>query len=279
VQGFKGIIVKLILPFVLFSSFSHTELSTTTWLIALVSFVINFLLFFYGQICSKGLKKQLLYPNTEFFMTGFEFGMLGVGLLGAIWGVEVLPLVMPVALGHEMFIWFYYIPRLNHENGEKTNAKEFVKQFFTTPTVDGILLGLLVNIAGLTAMFEATLVGEVIYGMIGFLTPVAGPLILIYIGYNLKFKGLQVKETIIYSVLRWIGVGVAMFAGIVIFRLIDPNLSPLFYAGFVGFLLLPPPFIIPLVIKEEKTRAFYTQLLLINTLVSFVGYTIALLVL
>ena len=279
VQGFKGIIVKLILPFVLFSSFSHTELSVTTWLIALVSFVLNFLLYFYGIISSKVLKKKLPYDKVEFFMTGFEFGMLGVGLLGAIWGAEVLPLIMPIALGHEVFIWFYYIPQSNRDIGEKSTLKATLRQFITTPTVVGITLGILINAIGVVPTFEATLLGEILFGMVNFITPAVGPLILLYIGYNLQFKGMRVKEVVLYSALRWIGVGVAMILGVSIFKLIDPNLSPLFYAGFIGFLLLPPPFIITLVFKKQESKTFYTRLLLINTLISFVGYSIALLVL
>ncbi len=279
IEGFKRIIVKLILPLVLFSSFSHTELSVTTWLIALAMFAICLLLYLYGTLGAKWLRKIMPYDKSGAFMTGFEFGMMGVGLLAAIWGEAVLPLVMPVALGHELFIWFFYAPNLNRMPGDRIKWMTIVKEFVSTPTVVGISMGIAINALGIVQVLGGTTVGIVLFKMIGLLTPVVGPLILLYIGFNLQFSDLSIKETVVYSMLRWIGVGLAVAISIHVFQWIDPDLEPLFYAGMVGFLLLPPPFIIPLFVKDVRAKRFYTQLLLTNTLLSFIGYAVALLIL
>lgn len=272
IEGFKTIIIKIFLPGVLFASFSYTELSVTTWIIALVMFVICLILYLYGQLGGRLFSRLLPYEKSGAFMTGFEFGMMGVGLLSAIWGPEVLPLIMPVALGHELFIWFYYAPSLNTEESSRNDWKKIIRQFVTTPTVVGITLGIMINAIGLTSTLESSIIGGIIYGVISFVTPAVGPMILMYIGFNLKLKGMPIKETIVYSLFRWFGVIISIAIGIQVFGVIDHNLSNLFYAGFIGFMLLPPPFIIPLFIKDHDSKAFYTQLLLVNTLLSFIGF-------
>lgn len=279
VQGFKAIIVRLILPGVLFASFSHTELSTTTWLIALVMFLLCLLLYFYGILSEKYFGTLRVHEKGGSFMTGFEFGMMGVGLLSAIWGSDVLPLVMPVALGHELFIWFFYAPSLGREKGVKVNWSGILKQFVTTPTIIGISLGILINALGITSVVEGSLVGGIVYRTIDFIMPAVGPMILLYIGYNMEFSGLPVKSAISFTILRWIGVAAAIAIGYVSFGLLSGDLPALFYTGFFGFMLLPPPFIIPLFVKGHEAKAFYTKLLLMNTLISFVGYGVVLLLL
>ncbi len=277
VHGFKNIIVKLILPGVLFSSFSHTDLSLTTWMLALFMFILCLLLYFYGDLIRRLLPKLTPYEKSGYFMTGFEFGMMGVGLLAVIWDESILPLVMPLALGHELFIWFFYAPNLNRKDGEKTDYLKIIKEFMTTPTVIGITLGILVNAIGFTSSFESSAIGQIIYKTISILTPAVGPMILLYIGFNLDFRSLKFMETLTYSLSRWIGVGIAIALGYAVFPFISKELIPLFYSGFLGFLMLPPPFIIPLFVKKQESKAFYTQLLLVNTLLSFVGYAVVLL--
>ncbi len=276
IHGFKNIIVKLILPGVLFSSFSHTDLSITTWLLALFMFLLCMILYFYGYIIKKLLPRLFTYEKSGYFMTGFEFGMMGVGLLAAIWNESILPLVMPLALGHELFIWFFYAPNLNRSDLHKTDYWQIIKDFIKTPTVIGISLGIVINALGFTPIFETSSIGQIIYKTISILTPAVGPMILLYIGFNLDFGSLNFKETFVYSVFRWIGVGISIILGYAIFPLISKDLVPLFYSGFLGFLMLPPPFIIPLFVKKHESKAFYTQLLLVNTLLSFVGYAIIL---
>lgn len=281
VNNFKDLIVKMILPGVLFASFSHTELGWKAMISALIMLVLCFLLYFYGQGMRKILDHYMPFERAGYFMTGFEFGMLGVGLLSAIWGVDVLPYVMPLALGHEIFIWFFYAPRLDDMDLRDGHRKKItwlgiLKQFVRTPTAIGILAGVLVNVTGIVPWLETSLFGGIIYTVIDTMTPAVGPMILLYIGFSLKAKGLPPRDVIIYSMVRWVGVIIAVIAGVTLFKALPYELDALYYAAFVGFLILPPPYIIPLFVQNKKAKEFYTQLLLINTMISFIGYGLAL---
>jgi hypothetical protein len=45
-------------------------------------------------------------------MTGFESGMLGISLFGSAYGLSQVGYFAVVDLGHELFIWFFFLALL-----------------------------------------------------------------------------------------------------------------------------------------------------------------------
>ena len=46
-------------------------------------------------------------------ITGFEYGMLAISLFGAAYGLDKIGYIAIVDLGHEIFIWFVFLPLFN----------------------------------------------------------------------------------------------------------------------------------------------------------------------
>lgn len=100
IDGLKNIIIKVALPAVLFDAFASMTLQVSYLLIFIVMFIFCILLYGIGSMLNRYFPNTFSQYYTKGYMTGFEFGMIGVGLFGAIWGVEKLPVIMLVGFGH-----------------------------------------------------------------------------------------------------------------------------------------------------------------------------------
>ena len=121
---------------------------------------------------------------------------------------------------------------------------------------------------------DINVIGQSLLAVIEFLKPLTSPLILIVIGYTMVFGRTHFRETVIFIFTRMVlvlGIGTLI---LFIIKYFIHDLDPLFTTAFYAFILLPAPYILPLYIKDEKEAAFFTQLLVYSTLVSFVAYGI-----
>ncbi len=276
VHGLKNIIVKMALPAILFTSFGQMNLEVTYLVLFLLIFVYCAILYTVGELLHKVLPNLFRKAYTGGYFTGFEFGMIGVGLFGALWGMDKLPIIMLIGFGHELFIWFVYVPLISIKGSGEFRFVQTLKDFLKTPTILAIILGVAFNLFGIYDGFGNTLIGASIYTTLGFLTPLTSPLILLVIGYSMTFKHLNVKEALLYIGTRWVvvlGLGVPLL--FVVLALI-PDLDPLFPQAFFAFILLPAPYILPLFIEDPEESEFFSQLLVYSTVTSFVGYILLL---
>ncbi len=274
IEGLKTMIIKIALPAVLFSAFSTMTLQVSYLLIFAMIFLYCSLLYGMGQALNRLISDTFGRYYTKGYMTGFEFGMIGVGLFGAIWGIDKLPIIMLVGFGHELFIWFLYVPLISNEDNKRFRLLETLCQFLKTPTILAIVSGVIVNVLGIYQKIGETVIGSGVYATIEFLKPLTSPLILIVIGYSMVFKRGHLREMISYISARWImvmGLGTIVFWAV---KLCVPNLDPLFAQAFYAFILLPAPYILPLYIKDQEESAFFTQILVYSTVLTFVGYCI-----
>ena len=110
IEELRKLVVNLALPAVLFISFLNVELKAAYFVIFGFTFSLCVLLFLLG----KWLRKQLNIRHDYFpyLTTGFEYGMLGISLFGAAYGLEKIGYIAIVDLGHEIFIWFMFLPLL-----------------------------------------------------------------------------------------------------------------------------------------------------------------------
>lgn len=277
IVGLKNIIIKIALPVILFRSFATMTLDVSYIILFVLIFAFCGLLYGIGTLLHRLLPKVFKYAFSGGYFTGFEFGMIGVGLFSAIWGLEKLPIIMLVGFGHELFIWFLYVPMITLKSKGNISITNTVKDFIRTPTIIGILLGILFNILSLYDLFGATLIGAAVYSTIDFLAPLTAPLILLIIGYSMTFKRLDVKQALIYISARWIvvlGIGIPLL--LLIHALIG-GIDPLFDQAYLAFILLPAPYILPLFIDDHDESEFFSQLLVYSTITSFVGYILLLL--
>jgi predicted permease len=276
IEGLKQIIIKVALPGILFTAFSTMELETEYILLFALVFVFCFILYGLGELARKVMPRLFQSSYTSGYFTGFEFGMIGVGLFSAIWGMDKLPVIMMVGFGHELFIWFVYMPLISAKGEHKKNLIMVLKSFIKNPPIIGIATGIIFNVLDIYVALANTLIGSSIYSTIGFLSPLTSPLILIVIGYSMTLGRVKLKELAAYLLARWILV-LSIGSGVLwlVLNFIQ-DLDPLFIVAFYAFIILPPPYLLPLLIDRKEEEEFFSQLLIYSTIVSFVAYVVLL---
>jgi len=275
IEGLKSLIINVALPAVLFDAFSTMALQASYLLLFLLVFAYLSLLYLCGSGLRRLIPRTFGMPHTSGYMTGFEFGMIGVGLFGAIWGMDNLPVIILIAFGHELFIWFFYVPLISRSADKSFKLMETLGQLIKMPTIIAIILGVLVNLTGVRPLLLGNVFGQSVFAVIEFLKPVVSPLILIVIGYTMVFRRTDLGRTAAYILTRIVLVlGLGVITLLAVTRVIPGLNMPIFVQAFFAFILLPAPYILPLYIRDRKEADFFTQLLVYSTAVSLVGYGI-----
>lgn len=278
VNGLKLIIVDVALPSVFFVSFIRMDINPSDALFYIGTFLFCVILLLAG----RGLQKARIidYPVSGFFFSGFEFGMVGVALFGAIYGIDRLWAILLFGLGHELFIWFVYAPMLKHGDQGGFSLRGILPSLLRSPIIISITVALLLNLTGIYRAVEEFWVPRGIIQTGETIAAVVTPLILLVIGSGISLQGLNWKLAGRFIILRLLLIGIVGAAFLfLIDRFIRP-VNPLLSAAAVTFLLLPPPFIIPVFMPDEGQEATgqYTATLVLYTLISLPLFLIAVLI-
>lgn len=274
IDDLRKLIVNLALPSVLFLTFLQIELKLTYLVIFIMIFCTCLLLFGLGYWIKRQFNiRQTYFP---FLMTGFEYGMLGVSLYGGAYGLEKLGYIAVLALGHEIFIWFIFLAFLLMQRDGLRDPKQLLRTFFKSPVIIAILAGLLLNSLGLkTLLYQAPVTGALM-ATLQFLGNLVVPVILLIVGYSLKFDRQGIKAAFPITLFRLvILVPLALCLNIFVIRG-WLHLEPAFEAALFTLLVLPPPFIIPLYMRPEPAEEKYyvNNVLALYTIFSVVIYIV-----
>ncbi len=268
VDDLRKIAVNLAVPSVLFISFLQMELKLTYVVIFGLMFFLCLALFGLGGWLKKRLNIQHIY--FPFLMTGFEYGMLGMGLFGSAYGLEKIGYIAVVDLGHEIYIWFFYLAFLLMERDGLQKPAQLFKAFFKSPVIIGILAGVIFNLLGLSLWLDETPVTGGVMATLRILSGLAIPLILIIVGYGIKLDRQGVRDA-----LPVIGVRLAVVVplALVLNRFLIRGLLGLdapFEAALFTLLVMPPPFIVPLYMRTDlpDERRYVHNVLTLYTVVS-----------
>jgi predicted permease len=274
VEGLRQLVVNVALPAVLFLSFLNIDLQLSFVVLSVIVFSINVGLYLVGRFLGPRLAPA--HPYFPFLMTGFEYGMLAISLFGSAYGLAQIGIIAVVDLGHELFIWFVFLPLLLARRDGTQRPGELLRSFIKSPVVVAIIAALVLNIAGLrNALFDWPVTGGIM-ATLDFLAALVIPLILLTVGYGIK--------------LDRAGFGVAARVVLIRLALIMPTLLLLNYLLVRGMLRLgtpyevaivtlfiaPPPFIIPLFMDQSmlEERRFVNNVLTLHTVVTIVIFVI-----
>lgn len=274
IEDFKKLIINISLPAILFFAFLNVELKFSYILIFIVIFSLCLILYFSGFIVRRIFNINSEY--TSFLLTGFEFGMMGAVFFGAAFGLENMGYIGLIGLGHEFFIWFIYVTLLKRKLEEKSSFLITLKNFIISPVIIAIVAGVLFNILQLKNMLENFAVTGAIFQSLKYLTGLTVPLILIIIGYNIRFDFQLLKNGISLISVRLILI--LFFVILIDFFIFNKllHLEKIFSAALFTFAILPPPFILPLFInKEQKDEVSYVNnILLLYSILSITIFSI-----
>ncbi len=277
VEGLRKIVVNVALPAVLFISFLSVELEPSFVALAVLIFGLCVALYFLGGFL--GPRVQPDHPYFKFLMTGFEYGMLGVSLFGSAYGLRNIGIFAVVDLGHELFIWFAYLPLLLRERDGIQKISDLLRSFLSSPVVIAILLSIFFNILGWQELLRTMPVTGAVMATLDFLATLTIPLILIIVGYGIKLDRQGLGEAARPVIIRLaILLPLAFLLNTFLIRgLLD--LPKAYEVALFTLLVLPPPFIIPLFMRPEllSEKRYVNNVLTLYTIVSiilFAGYFI-----
>ncbi len=271
----KKLVVNLALPSILFMSFLTMELeSAYFWFVPLL-IVIELGLFLVGT----ALHRRLSVPGEyfPFLITGFEYGMIGVSLFSAAYGVDQLGKIAIIDFGQELFVWFIYMALLTRKREGSTDVKGLLRMFFTSPVILAILSGITLNLIGASGWLMGSSFLQGVFSTIELLGSLTVPLILIVVGYGIQLDRSEFAYSLRVILIR---LGMLIPLALLVNRFFISGWLGLdrgFQAAFFTLMILPPPFILTLFmdqkLTEERHRIDNTLTLhTLATIVVFIAY-------
>jgi predicted permease len=269
IDDLRKFVVNISLPAVLFISFLEIELKSAYFLIFGFTFLLPVFLFLTGNWL-----KNLFGISYEYFpylTTGFEYGMLGVSLFGSAYGLSKIGYIAVADLGHEIFIWFVFLPLLLIKRDGRQSIADIGRTFLSSPVVIAIIASVLFNIVGMAEGLYSWPVTGALMATLQFLGNLTIPIILVIVGYGIKFDRHGIKDALLVVVIRFvILIPLAVIVNLYIIRGYL-HLDAMFEAALFTLFILPPPFIVPLYAKQEMAIAekqYINNVLTVHTVFS-----------
>lgn len=270
----KKLIVNVALPAVLFLAFAGVSLEPRHLVIVGLVFVGCVLALALGRLI-----RPLARMPSPFFpalLTGFEAGMMGYAIFGAVYGTGNIFKFAVVDLGQVTFVFFVLVTWLERQSAGGRPFRETLLNFLKTPVILSIFLGIAANRAGVMPPLTAWPLSAAVLKTLELLAGLTTPLIGLVIGYEVRLERgnlLKPLESIAIRLLIWVPAGLLLNALVI---------GPLFggdrllQAAVMTMFVLPPPFVTPLFMQaaRQEDRAFVVNSLSLATLVTLAAFTV-----
>jgi len=267
-DGLRKLVVNVALPSVLFLSFLQIDLQPSFVILSIVIFLLNFALYLFGRFLGPRVAPN--HPYFPFLMTGFEYGMLAISLFGSAYGLSQIGLIAVADLGHELFIWFVFLPLLLAKRDGMQRPSEMLQTFAKSPLIIAILSALLLNVIGLNDVFFAWPVTGGIMSTLEFLAALTIPLILLTVGYGIKLdrEGFRSAARVVLIRMAIIIPTIYLLNSLLVRALLQ--LGWPYEVAIITLFIAPPPFIIPLFMSPDlvEERRYVNNVLTLHTIVS-----------
>ncbi len=269
IDEIKSFIINIALSSVLFIAFVNMELRREYFLVFIMVFITLCIQYILGFLLNR--VKWIKHPVVPFITSGCTYGLLGIPLFAALFGIENVGKISILGVGHEFFIWlvFYTIMRMNLR--QERISIGIAKAVIKSPTIISIALGILFNMLGLGEWLRSNPIATGVYTTLEYLANLATPLILIIIGYGLNLEKKYMKESLKLLSIRMLSMLSIGYA--VKFLVIDKIMQPdiLFNYAYFIFFILPPPLSLSIFIgtySNKENEALTNNTVVLNTVVS-----------
>ena len=266
VETLKKVVINLTLPFALFSAFATAEYDMSAVVIPAVIYVAMGVMLALGFLAAK-LQKNA-GKLAPFVSACFEAGMLGLPLFCLLFPEENVSRFAILMLGHDLFVFTLYKTLLVG----KTDLKAIGKDLITSPTLVGVLLGLLVGATGLYGKLHSWGVGGILDSVTSFVSAPTAAVILLCMGYDFVPKEIPWKKTLKLIAVRLVIVFLMLAGLIFLNRAVLGNM--IFEGALMILFIAPPPFIIPVFTDEPAERSEISASLSAMTLLTMVLFAI-----
>lgn len=275
VDALKKLVVNVVLPAVLFNAFLVVDFTAEYLTLLLIVPAVCLLLLALGHLARRILPGHRTV--TPYLFTGFEFGMLGLALFTAAFGVASVPVMGMVGLGHEFFIWFVFVTLLRRTMEGAVPMRQMLASFVSSPLIIAIAAGLLLNLLGLGTILAGVPIGAAVLETVSLVAAIIVPVILIIVGHGTRLSRAGVWQAAPLVAARF---SVTLTLALLLNHFVVSGwlgLPPVAEAAVFTLLILPPPFIVPIFLprsrREEITYANNVlSLHTVVTLIAFVTY-------
>lgn len=273
VDGLQALVMNFTLPISLFYTFYRASIRVDTVIFPITFFVVTAGGIFLGKLlCRIVREKDVYFP---FALTGYEAGMLGYALFGILLGNDKITQFALMDIGHVLAIFTIYVAMVKSVGGSRQTAGEMIKSIFSTPVLIGILLGVVFSITGIGGWLERSSAGVLLGRICEFVAAPTSAVILVVIGYRMKFKGIAWKKISRVIGLRLMEQGIMAALVFLLFMTLGGICSEeLTLLSAAILMLLPPPFVLPLYVDGEEKKEFYSSAISVYTMLSIIGFMI-----
>lgn len=274
IDELKGLVVNVALPAVLFLAFLDMDLEASYLGLFGTVLAICLLLLGYGALLRRVFSIQ--HDYFPYLTTGFEFGMVGITLFGTAYGLENVGYIALIDLSHELFIWFVFVTMLVAKRDGVRSFAGTIRGFATSPLIIAIVTAIILNLAGLSQWFHSFPITAALAETMSFLGNLLIPAILIIIGYGMRLSFLAIRQAFgLIAARLLVLLPLAMVINVFVLRR-WLELDPAFEAAMFTFLVLPPPYIVPLFMGRDigEERTYVNNVLSVYTVVSLAIFII-----
>lgn len=272
IEGMKTLVMKFALPSLVFGLFFTTEYSWSMLLFGVTIFVIGFAGLGIGLLIGKPLEKRS--PMLKYMVTGWEVGMLGYALYALLFGAENLSNMALLAFGNILFLFSGYFDALYTRIG--CSRKKSLKALLTNPIPLAMIAGASLALFGVSDALAPSGVTELIKSICDFIAAPLSCVILIVVGYGIKFSKENFSTAAISVALRVLVCGVLCTASLLFVGAFVPLPEAMRWAIIILF-TLPASFLLTMFTFNEQERADVSMSLSLQTIFSilvFIGITI-----
>ncbi len=274
VQELKKLVVTITLPAVLFLAFSSVNLESRHLVVVVAVFTLCLVVMLLGRVLAPLAGVRSVYAAP--LMSGFEAGMMGYAIFGAVYGAGNIFRFAVADLGQVLFVFFLLVPFVQRLTTGAVPFSQTIANFIKTPVILSILLGILANRSGLMPWAEAWPLTAAVLKAITLLAAVTTPLIGLIIGYEVGLERRHLSwplRTVGLRLLVWVPIGV-LLSFFLLNRLFPGDRT--MQAAVLTLFVLPPPFVIPLYMGQaaEQDHVYVVNTLSLATLVTMVAFTL-----
>ena len=273
-QTIKNIVSKIMLPVVLVNAFMFADYSGYSVIIMVVVFFAMSAVFGVGYLIRGAIPDRAKY--MPFLFSTLECGTLGYPLAAMLYGGAGTSDMAIIDVGHTVFLFMIAVPLLQSTDGSTPDIKGIIRNAFTSPTFDAMLIGILLGVTGV----DNVLAGSAVYGtyqnITDFITAPTGMLILLTLGYDMAFRKDLMGPVVYTAILRVVAMGVfCALSAFVIFKL-----TPFDKSKLVVLMLaysLPASYGIPMFARFKGHTDYVSTTIsfsTILTLIIFIGLTV-----
>ena len=244
-EALRRLVLTVTLPAALFLTFLRVDVEARLLLIVVAVFAACVVVFVAGPLLARLV--GVSSPVAPHLLAGFEAGMLGYAVFGAVFGTQHLYRFAIVDIGQVVFVFFVLATSLQQRaGGRPPGLGRTAAAFARTPVILAIGAGIGGSILGIGPVLDRLPPTAAGLEALGLLAATTTPLIALVIGSSTRLRrGSLAAPARLVAVRMTLWVTLALAFNAVVIRGVL-GLDPLFEAAVLTMAVLPPPFVIPL---------------------------------